>query len=77
MMRRITMLAMACALAFPTIALADTAHPTVAPATDVRNSPPSLVVPVPGILRQDLFDRRNPTNLRSNWPTPPAQPGQF
>jgi hypothetical protein len=30
-----------------------------------------------GILRQDLFDRNNPNNLRSDWPSPPAQPGQF
>lgn len=28
-------------------------------------------------LRQDLFDRANPNNLRSSWPGPPAQPGQF
>ncbi|OAF08660.1 hypothetical protein AXW67_28860 [Bradyrhizobium neotropicale] len=29
------------------------------------------------VLRQDLFDRSNPNNLRSDWPSPPAQPGQF
>jgi hypothetical protein len=29
------------------------------------------------LLRQDLFDRANPTNVRTNWPAPPAQPGQF
>jgi hypothetical protein len=29
------------------------------------------------VLRQDLFDRRNPNNLRSDWPAPSAQPGQF
>lgn len=28
-------------------------------------------------LRQDLFDRGDPNNLRSDWPGPPAQPGQF
>jgi hypothetical protein len=28
------------------------------------------------VLRQDLFDRNNPNNLRSDWPAPPAQPGQ-
>jgi hypothetical protein len=27
------------------------------------------------IVRQDLFDRRNPNNLRTDWPTPPSQPG--
>ncbi len=29
------------------------------------------------VLRQDLFDRNHPNNLRSDWPGPPAQPGQF
>jgi len=29
-----------------------------------------------GILRQDLFDRANPNNARTDWPAPPAQPGQ-
>jgi hypothetical protein len=28
------------------------------------------------IVRQDLFDRRNPNNLRSDWPAPPSQPNQ-
>jgi len=28
------------------------------------------------IVRQDLFDRRNPTNLRTDWPAPPSQPNQ-
>lgn len=27
--------------------------------------------------RQDLFDRMNPNNLRTDLPAPPAQPGQF
>ncbi|WP_234683928.1 hypothetical protein [Bradyrhizobium monzae] len=29
------------------------------------------------VCRQDLFDRNNGNNLRSDWPAPPAQPGQF
>jgi len=29
------------------------------------------------ILRQDLFDRLNPNNLRSDWPSPPAQPASY
>jgi hypothetical protein len=29
------------------------------------------------VLRQDLFDRNNPNNLRSDYSAPPAQPGQF
>jgi hypothetical protein len=77
-MRQSMMLAVFCGLAFPTIALANGAHPKVATPTDVRNNPPQLVVPARGlVLRQDLFDRNNPNNLRSNWPVPPAQPGQF
>ncbi|MDA9431064.1 hypothetical protein XH88_04505 [Bradyrhizobium sp. CCBAU 51627] len=30
-----------------------------------------------GVLRQDLFDRADPNNLKSDWPSPPAQPGQY
>jgi len=26
---------------------------------------------------QDLFDRNNPNNLRTDYPSPPAQPAQF
>jgi hypothetical protein len=45
---------------------------------DLRTIPP----PVDGgrcgcVLWQDLFDRNNPNNLRSDYPSPPAQPGQF
>lgn len=29
------------------------------------------------IWRQDLFDRTNPNNQRTDLPAPPAQPGQF
>jgi hypothetical protein len=47
-------------------------------APDVRKIPPSMGAPVRGfILRQDLFDRNNPNNLRSDYPGPPAQPAQF
>lgn len=50
----------------------------VAPTQDVRKIPPSIDAPTRGsILRQDLFDRNNPNNLRSDWPGPRAQPGQF
>jgi hypothetical protein len=49
-----------------------------APTHDVRKIPPSIDAPARGfILRQDLFDRNNPNNLRSDWPSPRAQPGQF
>ncbi|MBR0955832.1 hypothetical protein [Bradyrhizobium japonicum] len=34
--------------------------------------------PVRGfVLRQDPFDRADPNNLKSDWPSPPAQPGQY
>ena len=51
----------------------------VAPTRDVRKISPSIVAPTSGliILRQDLFDRNDPNNLRSDYPSPPAQPGQF
>lgn len=29
------------------------------------------------VCRQDLFDRNNPNNIRSDLPAPSAQPGQF
>jgi hypothetical protein len=72
------MLVVSCALAFPTIAFAQTAHTKVAPTHNVRKIPPTTDIPRSGfILRQDLFDRNNPNNLRSDWPSPPAQPGSL
>jgi hypothetical protein len=77
-MRMGMMLIVSCVLAFPTIAFAKTAHTKVAPIHDVRKIPPVIDTPRSGfVLRQDLFDRNNPNNLRSDWPAPPAQPGQF
>ena len=38
-------------------------------------NPPDIVAP--GVLRQDLFDRRNPANVRHDYPAPPAQAGQY
>jgi hypothetical protein len=77
-MKKGLMLAVSCSLAFPTIAFAKTAHTKVTPTYDVRTIPPSIDARTGGfILRQDLFDRNNPNNLRSDWPAPPAQPGQF
>jgi hypothetical protein len=51
----------------------------VAPTHDVRKIPPSIDGRTSGsiILRQDLFDRNNPNNLRSDYHGPTAQPGQF
>jgi hypothetical protein len=77
-MKKIIMLVVSCTFAFPTIAFAKTAHTKVAPTHDVRKIPPSTDAPTSCfILRQDLFDRNNPNNLRSDWPGPPAQPAQF
>ena len=64
--------------ALATVALAKTPQTNVAPIRDAGKLPPPLdtgrrVI----ILRQDLFDRNNPNNLRSDFPGPPAQPGQF
>jgi hypothetical protein len=43
---------------------------------DVRKTLPSIDPYASGfILRQDLFDRNDPNNLRSDWPSPPGQPG--
>lgn len=47
----------------------------VAPTRDVRGLPPSTRAS--GVIRQDLFERNNPNNLRSDWPSPPAQPAQL
>ena len=41
----------------------------------VRSWPNRADLVAPGVLRQDLFDRRNPANLRQDYPAPPAQPG--
>ena len=49
----------------------------IAPTLDARRIPPSIDARPNGLVRQDLFDRNNPNNLRSDWPSPPAQPGQL
>ena len=79
-MKKTVMLVVSCILAFPTLAFAQSAHTKVAPTPDSRKIPPAVATAPPTvgfILRQDLFDRNNPNNLRSNWPSPPAQPGQL
>ena len=77
-MKKGMVLIVSCALVFPTSAFAKTAHTKVSPTHDVRKIPSPIDTPKRGIiLRQDLFDRNNPNNLRSDWPGPPAQPGQF
>ena len=64
---------MVCALACPAMVLANPEYPKVRFAHSVQRP---VVPDAAGIvLRQDLFDRNNPNNLRSDWPGPPAQPG--
>jgi hypothetical protein len=75
-MKKGTILVLGGALVFPTIAFAQTVATKVAPARDIRRPAPALDA-WGGILRQDLFDRNNPNNLRSDWPSPPRQPGSF
>ena len=65
-----------------TAAVAKSPRTKVAAAHDVRRVTPIFtpVVDNPkGCLgcSQDLFDRNNPNNLRSDYPSPPAQPVQF
>src|SRR5204863_6849220 len=49
----------------------------VAPTHHARRIPPAIDARPSGIIRQDLFDRNNPNNLRSDWPSPPGQPASF
>jgi hypothetical protein len=69
----IVMGALICALA-PVSAFAQAASTKAAPSHDIRRPAPTMDA-WGGILRQDLFDRNNPNNLRSDWPSPPRQPG--
>ena len=79
-MRKMCLAAVLCALevALATAAFAKTSRPKIMTAADVRQAGP-LVDSCRGgfVCRQDLFDRNNRNNLRSDWPGPPAQPGQF
>src|SRR5271166_2609424 len=80
LMKKLLLLAAFCALAMPALAVAETSRTPqlkAAAAQDTRKvqqAPPAYALraaPV-GILRQDLFDRNDPNNLRSDWPGPPA-----
>jgi hypothetical protein len=75
-MRAIHILAVLCAVV-PTIAVAKDAPAKVEPVPAARKMPVPTNFVAPGILRQDLFDRNNPNNLRHDYPAAPAQPGQF
>jgi hypothetical protein len=49
----------------------------IAPPTHgVRKIPPSIAPTRGFIITQDLIDRNNPNNLRSDWPSPSGLPGQ-
>ena len=79
-MTNIRMLAVFCAFEalLTTIASGQDPHPKIVPRQDGRRTPSPIISSKNHfIVRQDLFDRLNPNNLRSNWPTPPAQPGQL
>jgi len=75
-MCRAIMLVVSCALAWPTLAFAQTVGTKVTLPNDARKAPRAIFSPSGGvILRQDLFDPNNPNNLRSDWPRPSRQPG--
>ena len=79
-MTKMRMLAIFCVFEalLTTIASAKDLHTKTVPAHDARRTPsPVIGSKSHFILRQDLFDRLNPNNLRSDWPSPPAQPGQL
>ncbi len=79
-MTKMRILAIFCVLEalLTTIASAQDPHTRTVAAHDARRTPAPVVSGKSHfILRQDLFDRLNPNNLRSDWPSPPAQPGQF
>ena len=83
-MKSIRILTILCVFA-PTIALAQDGRSKTEPAPKPRRvvivpapwNPTRWDVVAPGVLRQDLFDRNNPNNLRRDYPSAPAQPGQF
>jgi hypothetical protein len=73
-MRSIAVLAILCTFA-PTIAVADDAPTGPERASTARRVPAPQDIVAPGVLRQDLFNRNNPNNLRHDYPAPPGQPG--
>ncbi len=75
-MKSLCILTILCALA-PTIAAAQDGRAKTEPAPRARKTPAPGDIVAPGVLRQDLFDRNNPNNLRHDYPAAPAQPGQF
>ncbi len=77
-MNKVWVLAVGCALIFPTIAGGKTAGMKAVPNHEPRQVSPQIGIKRPNlILGQDLFDRNNPNNLRSDWPAPPGMPAQY
>ena len=79
-MKPIVVFAILCAFA-PAVALAQDgsgkSDPSGVAAPRLRKTPHPSDIVAPGVLRQDLFDRNDPNNLRSDYPGPPAQPSQY
>jgi hypothetical protein len=69
-MLRIFAIGMTLGLVYATTALADGHHDNTPVRWSTDWTRPGLIV------RQDLWDRRNPSNLRTDWPAPPSQPNQ-
>ena len=79
-MRNTCLVAVLCTLevAVATSAFAKTSRTRVVSVPDVRQAAPLVDSCWGGfVCKQDLFDRNNRNNLRSDWPSPPAQPAQF
>lgn len=72
-MKSIRILTLLCVFV-PVVAAAQDRHPK---RVVIRKAPAPWDVVAPGVLRQDLFDRNNPNNVRNDYPSAPAQPGQF
>jgi hypothetical protein len=64
------------ALVLPASAFAQNTSTKAAPSREVRRPAPVWDA-WGGVLRQDLYDRNNPNNLRSDWPSPPRQAGSI
>jgi hypothetical protein len=73
-MKLVRILTILCAFV-PVVAVAQDGRPK--PVVTTRKPPAPGDFVAPGVLRQDLFSRNNPNNLRHDYPSPPAQPGQF
>jgi hypothetical protein len=75
-MKKGTVLIVLAALAFPASAFAQNTSTKAAPSREIRRPAPTWDA-WGGVLRQDLYDRNNPNNLRSDWPSPPRQAGSL